>query len=167
MSRNLKRAKNAGPYGEQKPERVVRYQGAVVQDHHVLLIRQIQHASGHDYWLIPGGGRIAGESEEACVAREIREETHLEVRVERLLFEESRQAQSGYRQAKTFLCTPLSGMARPGVEPEPEVSAAYSIVEVGWFDLKDESAWGEKVQNDPITFAIMKRIRAALGFATG
>jgi ADP-ribose pyrophosphatase YjhB (NUDIX family) len=144
-------------------DRNTRFQGAIIRGNQILLIRQIEHASGHDYWLIPGGGRIEGEDQEACVIREMKEETHLEVRVERLLFEESWQSESGYRQARTFLCTPFSGQARPGQEPEHEGAGAYSIVEVGWFDLCDEKSWGEKVRNDRITYHIMKRIQEALG----
>jgi ADP-ribose pyrophosphatase YjhB (NUDIX family) len=147
-----------------KTDRITRYQGAIVRDGQVLLIRQIEHASGRDYWLIPGGGRIDGESDEACVIREMKEETHLDVRVERLLFVQSWQAKISYRQSRTYLCTPVAGQAQPGCEPEPEVAAAYSIVEVGWFDLADESNWGRKVLNDHITYPIMKHIQAALGY---
>ncbi len=44
--------------------------------------------SGHSFWVIPGGGLEAGESDEECVIREMREETGLEVQVEKLLIEE-------------------------------------------------------------------------------
>src|SRR6185369_10431159 len=67
--------------------RIVRYQGAIVQDHQLLLIQHREHASGRGYWVIPGGGQEGAESEEACVRREMLEETGLEVAVERLLFE--------------------------------------------------------------------------------
>ncbi|MEZ4733881.1 MAG: NUDIX hydrolase [Caldilineaceae bacterium] len=67
--------------------RHTRYQGAIIQDDKILLIRHTEHASGRSFWVIPGGGREAGESEMACVAREMREETNLVVQVERLLVE--------------------------------------------------------------------------------
>jgi 8-oxo-dGTP pyrophosphatase MutT (NUDIX family) len=41
------------------------------------------------FWLMPGGGREKGETEEACVQREVREATDLEVTVVRPLFEVS------------------------------------------------------------------------------
>ena len=44
-----------------------RYQGVILKDSRVLLIRHQEHASGRDYWIIPGGGRLDGESEEDCV----------------------------------------------------------------------------------------------------
>ena len=48
---------------------ITRYPGAIIKDHHILLIKQTEHASGRSYWLIPGGGIEPGETEEACVQR--------------------------------------------------------------------------------------------------
>lgn len=67
--------------------RHTRYQGAIIQDDKILLIRHTEHASGRSFWVIHGGGREAGETEMACVAREMWEETNLVVQVERLLVE--------------------------------------------------------------------------------
>ena len=52
---------------------ITRYQGAIIKDHHILLIKQTEHASGRSYWLIPGGGIEPGETEEVCVQREVLE----------------------------------------------------------------------------------------------
>ena len=65
----------------------VRYQGAVIRDDKILLIRHTEHVSGRSYWVFPGGGREANETEIECVVREMLEETNLEVSVERLLVE--------------------------------------------------------------------------------
>ena len=65
--------------------RDIRYQGAIVRDHHLLLIRHRDHGTGRSYWVLPGGGREGDETEEACVAREMSEEVGLAVTVERLL----------------------------------------------------------------------------------
>ena len=43
--------------------RDTRYQALIVQDHAVLLIKHRVHQSGHDSWVIPGGGLERGESE--------------------------------------------------------------------------------------------------------
>jgi 8-oxo-dGTP diphosphatase len=144
--------------------RTTRYQGAILRDHHLLLIKHRHHADGRAYWVIPGGGIEAGETEEQCVVREMREETHLEVRLERLLLDEAPPSGSVYARHKTYLCVPLAGEARPGHEPEPEVSAAYSITDVGWFDLRDEGAWDLLVFADPFTYPLMRRLRQALGY---
>jgi 8-oxo-dGTP diphosphatase len=60
-------------------QRTIRYQGAVIRDHHVLLIQHRPYVTGHSYWLLPGGGLEGEETPEACVQREVREETHLHV----------------------------------------------------------------------------------------
>jgi 8-oxo-dGTP diphosphatase len=143
--------------------RIYRYQGAILRDHHILLIRHQEHQSGRDYWLVPGGGLEPGETEEACVTREMREETNLDVRVERLLFEEQWQEDGGvYRGARTFLCTPISGQAKPGYEPEPEAASHYAIVEVRWVDLENEASWGQKITQDRLTYPFLKKVQAAL-----
>jgi ADP-ribose pyrophosphatase YjhB (NUDIX family) len=145
--------------------RIYRYQGAILRDHHILLVRHQEHESGRDYWLVPGGGREPGESEEQCVIREMQEETNLTVRVERLLFKEHWQDDPGpYRGAKTYLCTPISGEAKPGHEPEPEAAAWYAIAEVRWVDLREEASWGEKITNDPFTYPFLKKVQAALAY---
>ena len=33
--------------------RVIRYQGAILHHHQLLLIKHREHASGHSYWVIP------------------------------------------------------------------------------------------------------------------
>jgi 8-oxo-dGTP pyrophosphatase MutT (NUDIX family) len=142
--------------------RVYRYQGAIIHHQHILLIRHREHASGRDYWLVPGGGIEPGETEEGCVIREIKEETHLDVKVERLLLEEYWEEDRVYQGAKTFLCTPLSGKAKPGYEPEPEAASLYAIVEVRWVDMRDESTWGDKIKSDHLTYPWLKRIQALL-----
>jgi ADP-ribose pyrophosphatase YjhB (NUDIX family) len=71
--------------------RTIRYQGAIQLSDHLLLIKHREHADGRTYWLLPGGGRENGETEEACFIREIGEETHLDVAVERLLLDEPAQ----------------------------------------------------------------------------
>jgi len=144
--------------------RLVRYQGAIIREHHLLLIRHQERINGRSYWVIPGGGREDGESEEGCVLREMKEETNLEVRVERLLLDEARPPGKMYQRAKTYLCTVVGGEAQPGYEPEPDAAQAYAIVEVRWFDLRDETKWGEKVHSDAITYSLLLNLRSVLGY---
>jgi 8-oxo-dGTP pyrophosphatase MutT (NUDIX family) len=44
--------------------RIIRYQGAIIKDHLVLLLRHREHKTGRSYWLFPGGGIEEGETEE-------------------------------------------------------------------------------------------------------
>lgn len=143
--------------------RHTRYQGAIIRDEHILLIQHHFYADDARYWLIPGGGLEPDETEEACVAREMREETHLEVQVERLLLHEAaHKVDSTYEFYKTYLCRPVSGEAKPGYEPELEAASAYAITQVKWFNLRDETDWDETLKADPITYPLLKRIYAAL-----
>jgi ADP-ribose pyrophosphatase YjhB (NUDIX family) len=143
--------------------RLRRYQGAIIRDHHILLVQHCEHAGGRTYWLLPGGTREDGESEEQAVTREMKEETSLDVKVERLLMEAPRSPGSDETH-KTYLCTVLAGEARPGYEPEPEVAIYYRIAEVRWLDLRDEASWGEKVKADPYTYPELVKIREILGY---
>jgi predicted dehydrogenase/ADP-ribose pyrophosphatase YjhB (NUDIX family) len=145
--------------------RVTRYQGAIVRDDHVLLIRHEMHDGSNTYWLLPGGGREPRETRETCVKREMLEETHLKVQIERLLVDEVAHPESMYGRRRTYLCTPVGGEAQPGSEPEPDAAAAYAIAEVAWFDLRDESGWPTLLLQDPFTYPQMRQIRAALGYS--
>ena len=144
--------------------RPTRYQAAILRGDEILLIKHREHAGGRAYWLFPGGGMEAGETEIECVQREVREETNLEVEVQGLLLDEvARHKDDGlYKRYKTYLCRPITSEASPGYEPEPEASAIYAIVEVGWFNIQDESTWNEGILQDPITTSGLRRVRKAL-----
>jgi 8-oxo-dGTP pyrophosphatase MutT (NUDIX family) len=145
------------------PYRDTRYQAAIMRGREILLIRHQHHTGGRTYWLLPGGGREPGESEEECVLREMREETGLEVRIARLLCQhDSTWPDPIYLHYKTYLCTPVAGEASPGYEPEIEASSVYAIAEVRWFDLWDESNWDALLYTDEITLSNLNRVRAAL-----
>lgn len=142
--------------------RHTRYQGAILQDQRILLIKHRFRDTGQGYWVIPGGGRLDGESAEDCVHREMKEETHLDVRIVGLLLDEQASEQDIYKRLMTFQCEPVGGKARPGVEPELEANSVYSISEVKWFRLWDESEWDDDLRRDQITYPILQRIRAAI-----
>jgi 8-oxo-dGTP diphosphatase len=144
--------------------RITRYQGAIIRDHHILLIKHTEHASGRSYWLLPGGGIEPDETEERCVQREMLEETCLHVHVQSLLLDEAGIPDDIYQRRKTYLCQLLDGEARPGYEPEAEAAAHYGISEVGWFDLRHPTSWNEQIVRDPITYPVLQRIQAALGY---
>lgn len=143
--------------------RQIRYQGAIIQDHHLLLIRHREHETGHSYWLFPGGGIEPGESAEECVRREMSEETHLTVAVEQLILDEVADQPNPYQRWQTYLCSVVAGEAKPGHEPELEAQAEYGIVEVRWFDLRDPTSWGA-VHETPRTARQLLRLQAALGY---
>jgi len=141
-----------------------RYQGAIIRDHHILLLKQIEHASGRSYWQIPGGGIEPDETEEQCVQREMLEETGLSVQVESLLLDEPSTPGAIYQRWKTYRCTILAGEAHPGCEPEAVYANAYSFTEVGWFDLRHPTTWNERLDADSYITAWLQRIQAVLGY---
>lgn len=141
-----------------------RYQGAIIRDHQVLLLKQIEHASGRSYWQIPGGRIEPNETGEQCVQREMREEAGLEVQVDTLLLDEPSPSDSIYQRWKTYRCTILSGEARPGSEPEADLVNAYSFIEVGWFDLRDPATWHARLGVDSYIAAWLQRVQAVLGY---
>jgi 8-oxo-dGTP pyrophosphatase MutT (NUDIX family) len=142
----------------------IRYQAAIVQNDHILLIKCRRHRSGRDFWAIPGGGREVDESEEECVRREVKEETRLDVCVEGLILDAAIEGDGVYDRLKTYACRPTGGVPRPGYEPEPEAASLYAIIEVGWFDLRDESTWDDLLVNYPIMYPSLQRIRRVLGY---
>jgi ADP-ribose pyrophosphatase YjhB (NUDIX family) len=144
--------------------RSIRYQGAIIDQDHILLIRWREANPERSFWVIPGGGREPGESVESCLVREMREETSLVVHVEKLLFEEGGLDGARPWLMKTYLCRVTGGEAAPGCEPEDPQPEGYGIVDLRWFDLQDECDWGTLVTNDRITYPQLQRIRALLGY---
>ena len=109
------------------PERpVVGVGGVVIEDGRTLLIRRGSEPL-RGQWSIPGGTLELGESLEAGVARELLEETGLEVRIVELIevfdriFTEPDAGGGGTPQKPKFhyviidyLCERISGEPRPG-----------------------------------------------------
>ena len=153
--------------GPQETLRDIRYQGAIVRDDHLLLLHGLDHLKLQRFWLVPGGGRLEGETEEECVRREMREETLLDVRVERLLLDDPAPQHGTYKRLKTYHCTPLGGSEGPGSEPEiEELGLSYTIEGVRWFDLRDEADWGDEIRTDEIMYPWLRQVKAALGYSS-
>ncbi len=84
---------------------------------HMLLVRQ-QH-EGKNIWMVPGGGIEPGENARDAGAREVKEETGLQVKVGKLVWhvEEVSEAR-GHRFVNFFLAEPIGGKLKLGVDPE-------------------------------------------------
>jgi adenosine deaminase len=129
---------------------VHRCRGAIVRGREVLLIQHQHSDTGHSYWWFPGGGCELGESDEACVVREVLEETGLQVRVGRLL------SLSGDRRwviHAVYLCTPLSCEVRLGTEDGQRTLIGYR-----WVPIDDERTWEPEFYEDHI-YPILKAVQ--------
>jgi len=62
----------------------VRVAAIIVRQDALLLVRHVKQ--GETYWLFPGGGVDYGESAAEALARELKEETGLDIRVGDLVF---------------------------------------------------------------------------------
>lgn len=139
--------------------RELRLQAAVINDHEILIVR-VRLADGREFWLLPGGGREPADADEfAAVAREVREETGLEVRVERLLLDSRAHPDDAtYERYRTFECRPA-----PGASAEPAAhDGIASILAVRWLRLGDEGSWGPEIVNDKFLAPQLRAIRAVL-----
>ncbi len=141
----------------------IRYQGAVIRDDWVLLLLHRDPETGRTYWILPGGGKEAGETDEETVCREMREEICCEVSVECCLMEMGHPLKAN-RQHRTFRCAIVSGEPKPGIEPEEEGEWRNRIDAVRWFDLSRPDSWEPLARNDEITFPQLMAIRQALGY---
>lgn len=99
---------------ERKPG--VRCVGGIVHDPdgRLLLIRRA-HPPGKGLWSLPGGRVEHGESDEAALIREVREETGLTVEVNDLVGTVERAGPAGARfDIYDYAATVSAGTLRPG-----------------------------------------------------
>src|SRR5437899_6939969 len=144
--------------------RDIRYQAAIIQDHHVLLLRCAE-PDGTTFWVSPGGGREGEETAEACVCREVFEETSLTVAVERFLFAERNSPGHMCDYLHSYLCRVVAGTAAPGIEPEFDTAEHTNIREVGWFDLRAPASWPALILTHPFTCGWLHKLRATLRYS--
>lgn len=125
------------------PDRpIVGVGGVVVRDGAVLLVQRAREPLEGE-WTIPGGAVEVGETLKDAVARELKEETGLEVRVldlvdsfERIVPDEAGRARFHY-VLLDYLCEPVSGdpVASSDVRDvawvRPEDFARYRLNEKG------------------------------------
>ena len=139
-------------------ERHTRYQAVILRDDNAMLLVRCIFSDGRDWWMIPGGGR-EDETEEECIVREVREETGLDVRVERLLVDLPADPPDGtYVRWRSFLCRVLGGEAAPGGGE----GGGNQLVEAMWVPLFDACAWPDVIANDPFLLPQLHAFRAEL-----
>jgi 8-oxo-dGTP pyrophosphatase MutT (NUDIX family) len=138
--------------------RDTRLQAAIVREGRLLLV-ECKLPDEPPFWVLPGGGREAGESDAEAVAREVREELGVEVEVGRVLDDVPADPPDGtYTRWRTFLCRLTRGEpAAVGTDGTAELTA------VRWLPLWDCEAWDATLRGDPFLYPQLVRIRLALG----
>jgi ADP-ribose pyrophosphatase YjhB (NUDIX family) len=124
------------------PERPIVGVGAVIVDEQgrvVLIKRGVEPLKGH--WSLPGGAVELGETLDACVAREMVEETGLEVEVgpvievfDRIIVDDERRVRYHYVLVD-YLCWPAGGALQAGgdvdeaILVDPDDLKQYNLTE--------------------------------------
>jgi 8-oxo-dGTP diphosphatase len=110
--------------------------GAVVlHDGQMLLVRRGNEPS-EGTWAVPGGRVEYGETLHEAVVREVREETGVDVAVDRFLgfVERLGDAPEGGGDSPHFVILDFSAVP---LEPSPVPVAGDDALEAAWFDVED------------------------------
>jgi ADP-ribose pyrophosphatase YjhB (NUDIX family) len=92
---------------------------AVIFDKDGRILVQHHSSSASDFYRLPGGGLRFREKAEDCMVREIREESGLDTRVDRLLWVRDFLDQFPYHSVELFfLATVIAGEFTPNPESE-------------------------------------------------
>lgn len=82
----------------------------------MLMVRH--HHDDKDIWMVPGGGIEAGESSAEAAAREVKEETGLDVEIGRLIWHVEEVSERGQRFVNFFIARVSGGKLALGHDPE-------------------------------------------------
>jgi len=144
-------------------ERSYRLEGVVSDGMNVLFIKHARKDGRPDEWTLPGGGKLAGETDEEAVKREILEETRLNIEPERMIEEIELPGNILYSSARMFhFVYDGSSEPSPGSEPEDVDENHYTISEVKWIDLSDLSLIDDEYKRFPDMTERLEVIRSYL-----
>ena len=139
------------------PERPILGVGAVVIDGNAVLLVRRAHEPLKGQWSVPGGAVEVGETLAAATAREVREETGVDVEVgpivevlDRVRLDADGRARFHYVLVD-FLCRPTGGTARSGSDAEA----------VAWVDLGELPRYGVAAFTVDVIVKAFDRLRSA------
>ena len=108
---------------------------AILSNGKILMV--CHQTSTHTYWTLPGGGWQEGETLEETAVREVKEESGLNVRVVKLLFEED----YAYGMSYCYLAELTDETTEPtlALNPKEDEPLFHTILKsVEWHSLKDK-----------------------------
>lgn len=128
----------------------VRSCALLVENRKLLLARQNVPTRKGTVWLPPGGEVEAGESLEFALKRELREETCLEVEVERLAYVHEFIEKPFHALEFYFVCQRTGGTLAIGLDPElnEEEQILEELQFIDIFSLKDFPVYPEYIRNN-------------------
>jgi mutator protein MutT len=115
----------------------VRPTALLVEDGKILIVEQRVSECLARQWCLPGGTVQRGETLKQCLLREVKEETGLEVEIERLLYVCDRIEPDVHVLHITFAVRRVGGELRVGEEPEATAYPIHSLRMVALEDLCD------------------------------
>lgn len=123
--------------------------GIVVKDGNLLLIDRTR--PGMQYYSTPGGGIESGETPERAAKREMNEETSLELRIERKLFE----WHEGIHVHHFYLFTYVSGIPCLREDAEENINDPHNMHTPRWVSI-EEAAKGSFRYWEPVKEIIIQ-----------
>jgi ADP-ribose pyrophosphatase YjhB (NUDIX family) len=105
----------------------IRATAILIEEDHILLVEQRVAESLAREWSLPGGTLETDETLEACLVREVKEETGLDIAVDKLLYVCDRIGDDKHVLHVTFAVHRLGGSLRLGAEPEPTAKPIKSV----------------------------------------
>ena len=109
----------------------VRAVAIVIHNNRLLLIHRINN--GKEYFVFPGGGVEDGEKVEDAVIREVKEETSLKVKIERLIYKISYDDNTEHH---FYLCSYISGEPMLGEGNEKQNHSKENFYEPDWHKIE-------------------------------
>jgi len=107
---------------------------AVLKDDQILMV--CHKTSSRTYWTLPGGGMNEGEPIEQTAIREAKEETGLDVKVIRLLFEEDYEYGTSY----CYLAELIDDNTELTLDFLPDEESVFGTMlhSAAWHSIKDK-----------------------------